>query len=108
MNYFFGSRADTTWVSAGPASTFPDLGEDIGNLIEPRQCGAQMRPGCKIFHVPKNDPSLAEEVVISASSLESPSSGDELLNQVLVFQYRGKFHAVDHVSVRTRLARLES
>ncbi|KAG5926647.1 hypothetical protein E4U53_003035 [Claviceps sorghi] len=102
MNYFFKSRPDTTWVSAGPASTFPDLGEDADNLIQGRQCGAgaqvQMRPGCKIFHVPRNDPALAEEVVIAATTtgLESPSSGDELLDQVLVFQYRGKFHAVDH------------
>ncbi|KAG6065116.1 hypothetical protein E4U30_005964 [Claviceps sp. LM220 group G6] len=96
MNYFFKARPDTSWVSAGSASTFPDLGEDLGNLIEARQCNALMRPGCKIFHVPKDDPSLAKEIVISATDLESPSSGDELLNQVVVFQYRGKFHAVDH------------
>ncbi|KAG6009950.1 hypothetical protein E4U21_000721 [Claviceps maximensis] len=96
MNFFLKSRPDTNWVLAGPASTFPDLGEDMGNLIEARQCDAEMRPGCKIFHVPKNDPSLAEEIAISTTSLESPSSGDELLNQVVVFQYRGKFHAVDH------------
>lgn len=103
MNYFFKSRPDTSWVSAGSASTFPDLGEDVGNLIEARQCNALMRPGCKIFHVPKDDPSLAKEIVISATDLESPSSGDELLNQVVVFQYRGKFHAVDHVSVAVAL-----
>ncbi|KAG5914507.1 hypothetical protein E4U42_000445 [Claviceps africana] len=103
MNYFLKSRPDTTWISAGPASTFPDLGDDnMGSLIQVRQCGAgaqmQTRPGCKIFRVPKDDPSLAEEVVIPATttSLASPGSGDDLLNQVLVFRYRGKFHAVDH------------
>lgn len=35
---------------------------------------------------------------VSPESLESPVVGDELKDQVLVFQYRGNFHAVDHVS----------
>ncbi|KAK2603767.1 hypothetical protein QQS21_004052 [Conoideocrella luteorostrata] len=96
MNFFFKSRPDTSWVSVGTASSFPDLGEDIGNLIESRLCDAHFRPGCKIFRVPKDNPSQTEEVFISPDSLESPITGDDLLNQVLVFQYRGKFHAVDH------------
>ncbi|QPG96930.1 hypothetical protein C2857_005502 [Epichloe festucae Fl1] len=96
MNYFFKSRPDTDWVSVGPASTFPELGEDTGNLVEARLCKARMQPGCKVFHVPKQDPSQAKEMILSADSLESSMTGDELLDQVVVFQYRGRFHAVDH------------
>lgn len=98
MNFFFRSRPDAGWISAGPASSFPNLGEDAGNLIQSRLCDAHLRPGCKIFHAPKEQPSQATEVFISTESLESPVVGDELTDQVLVFQYRGKFHAVDHVS----------
>lgn len=92
------SRPDTSWISAGPASSFPNLGEDAGSLIRSRLCDAQLTPGCKIFHVPKDQPSQASEMHVSPESLESPVVGDELKDQVLVFQYRGNFHAVDHVS----------
>lgn len=92
------SRPDTSWISAGPASSFPNLGEDADSLIRPRLCDAQLTPGCKIFHVPKDQPSQASEMHVSPESLESPVVGDELKDQVLVFQYRGNFHAVDHVS----------
>ncbi|KAK8929519.1 hypothetical protein VCV18_002182 [Metarhizium anisopliae] len=95
MNWF-RSRPDTSWISAGPASSFPNLGEDADSLIRPRLCDAQLTPGCKIFHVPKDQPSQASEMHVSPESLESPVVGDELKDQVLVFQYRGNFHAVDH------------
>ncbi|KAG6039078.1 hypothetical protein E4U41_003346 [Claviceps citrina] len=103
------SRPDTTWVSAGLASTFPDLGDDMGSLVEARRCnsnsnsnnnsndGHVRRPGCKVFRVPRDDPSRYEEIAIADDGLEEgQSSGDELLNQVVVFRYRGRFHAVDH------------
>lgn len=93
----FRSRPDTSWISAGPASSFPNLGQDASSLVQPQPCHANTTPGCKIFHVPKDQPSQASEVRVSTESLES-AAGDELKDQVLVFQYRGNFHAVDHVS----------
>jgi hypothetical protein len=99
MNFFFRSRPDVSWISVGRVSSFPNLGEDAGNLIQSRPCHDNLMPGCKIFHVPKEQQSSqSSEIHISPESLESPVTGDELKNQVLVFQYRGKFHAVDHVS----------
>ncbi|TWU73741.1 hypothetical protein ED733_001367 [Metarhizium rileyi] len=92
---FFRSRPDASWVSAGPASSFPNLGEDAGNLVRPRLCDAHLAPGCKVFHVPKEQPSQASEIHIAPESSQSVA-GDDLKDQVLVFQYRGKFHAVDH------------
>lgn len=35
---------------------------------------------------------------IAADALEPSDIGGDLKDQVLVFQYRGKFHAIDHVS----------
>ncbi|GAO18912.1 uncharacterized protein UV8b_02759 [Ustilaginoidea virens] len=92
----FRSRPDTSWVPVGPASSFPDLGEDTGSLLESRLCDAKLQPGCKIFRVPKDDPSKSEQVFLSSDDPEAPGRGDDLLDQVLIFRYRGRFHAVDH------------
>ena len=86
----------------GSVSSFPDIGEeDPRNLIQTRICDAKPRPGCKIFHIPKDAPSQAAEVEVPLDIIESPSHGEELTDQVLVFQYKGKVHAVDHVSSST-------
>ena len=135
------------WFSVGPASAFPDLGQDnddsdsngsngsdtggnskingngsgsvseSGALSFSRRCGdGSTRPGCKVFHVPRTDSSLRTEVGIAVSwdygngkgeQVGDGKDGDgddgmemqrDLTDQVLVFRYRGKFHAVDHVS----------
>jgi nitrite reductase/ring-hydroxylating ferredoxin subunit len=86
------SRTGTEWFSVGVASSFLDVGLDES---EPRLCGnhSDNAQGCKVFHVPKTDSSQRTEVEISADDLTL-----DLTDQVLVFQYRGKFHAIDHVS----------
>jgi hypothetical protein len=99
----------TEWFSVGVASSFPDAAPDVtqtGTELEsessdPRLCGNRgpdARPGCKVFHVPKTDTSQRTEVEVAADDL-----AQDLTDQVLVFQYRGKFHAVDHVSACTAL-----
>ena len=100
MNFFNNpfrapSRKGPDWFSAGLASSFPDLGLD-SEKGEARLCGSHGTngtPGCKVFHVPKTDISQRTEVDIQAGD-----TAQDLTDQVLVFQYRGKFHAVDHVS----------
>jgi len=127
------------WFSVGPASAFPDLGQDdddsdnngnngsdtggngringSGALSVPRSCGdGGKRPGCKVFHVPRTDSSLRTEVGVAVLADDGNGKGKrvrdgkdgdgddgkemqrDLTDQVLVFRYRGKFHAVDHVS----------
>lgn len=117
FSYFTApSRAGDKWFFVGRASSFPDLGQDeeeVGVLSQPRPCGGDnKRPGCKAFHVPQSDSSKSREVPIlvgeeddSASQQQASDIGDEsatdstkLEEQVLVFRYKGKFHAVDHVS----------
>ncbi|KAF5017816.1 hypothetical protein F66182_10230 [Fusarium sp. NRRL 66182] len=89
----FGSffRRGAEWTFVGHTSSFPDVDDDAGNLAKHRLCNAKSTPGCKAFYVPKEDPSSAAEVVVGDDGL-----GDPLTDQVLVFQYKGIFHAVDH------------
>ncbi len=96
--FWSSSRAAAKWLPAGPISDFPDVGTDDGNVIQSRRCDEKMQPGCKIFHVPKADVTQMSEVIIPAHTTQSPSSGAELQDQVVVFRYKGKIHAVDHVS----------
>jgi hypothetical protein len=96
MNWFRSPSGDA-WFSVGLASSFPDIGLDEvdGDLSQPRPCNSRDKPGCKIFHVPAANSSQRTEVSVTEGET---SSEEELKDQVLVFQYRGKFHAVDHVS----------
>lgn len=101
------SRAGDQWFSVGLASSFPDLGQDeeaVEALSKPRPCGGiESKPGCKAFHVPKTDSSKSKEVPVNPADgdtgVESSDIGPPPLEeQVLVFRYKGTFHAVDHVS----------
>ncbi|KAK4233201.1 hypothetical protein C8A03DRAFT_39110 [Achaetomium macrosporum] len=97
MNMFMNpfrapSRTGTEWFSVGVASSFPDV--SLESESEPRLCGkrgANAKPGCKVFYVPKTDTSQRTEVEIPAEDMTQ-----DLTDQVLVFQYRGTFHAIDH------------
>lgn len=91
------SRSQTGWFSVGATSSFPDVGLVEGSLSEVRGCGADLKPGCKVFHVPRTDGLQISEVPIKSGEAALSDLGD-LNEQVLVFQYRGKFHAIDHVS----------
>ncbi|KAK4039274.1 hypothetical protein C8A01DRAFT_16730 [Parachaetomium inaequale] len=94
LNPFRGpSRTGGEWFSVGVVSSFPDLGlDETESEPQPQLCGNQgAQPGCKVFHVPKTDSSQRTEVEIPPDD-----TVQDLTDQVLVFQYRGKFHAIDH------------
>ncbi|KFH45605.1 Rieske domain-containing protein-like protein [Hapsidospora chrysogenum ATCC 11550] len=101
MNPFnlFRPRPDSGgWFLVGLTTAFPDVGEDENNLSHPRLCtNTEVRPGCKVLHVPEEDVSQRSEVSVEADAqLEEAEVGDALKDQVLVFQYKGKFHAIDN------------
>ncbi|KAJ9157145.1 hypothetical protein NKR19_g3792 [Coniochaeta hoffmannii] len=83
LSFWAPSRADADWFHVGPASAFPNL------VSQPLLCKGDTTPGCKVFHIPKDNPSDGTEVPID-------DVGVDLKDQVLVFQFRGKFHAIDH------------
>ena len=99
FNPFRISRTAGDWFCVGPASAFPDLGDDRPLVSN---CAPDTKPGCKVFHVPGDDPSKSTEVAVA----NDPNNDDaaaaseigDMTDQVLVFRYRGKIHAVDHVS----------
>ncbi|KXH29114.1 Rieske domain-containing protein [Colletotrichum simmondsii] len=97
MNAFGGrSRSSAGWFFAGLDSSFPDLGTDESNLSDLRFCGTDLKAGCKVFQVRKSDPSRSTEVLLAPDVLNYAELEGDLKDQVLVFKFKGKFHAVDH------------
>lgn len=98
------SHPGDEWFFAGLASSFPDItdsNEKYFKLAWPQPCNAPQAPssdeaakvpGCKVFH-PITTPSTAKEIDMDTAVGEDAWVMRE---QVLVFQYKGKFHAVDH------------
>lgn len=96
FNPFSRSRGGDAWFRVGLASSFPNItGEDEDNIAHARPCGtdAERTPSCKVLQVPKEDSSRASEVRLSESG--APCEPGSLRDQVLVFQYKGKFHAIN-------------
>ncbi|KAL7920129.1 hypothetical protein ACQKWADRAFT_299437 [Trichoderma austrokoningii] len=91
-----GSQLGAEWFSVGLVSSFPDLGADDDNLTKYRTCNADLKPGCKVFLVPREDSLQSVEVAIREDGTLQRSDMRGLKDQVLVFRYKGKFHAVDH------------
>ncbi|VUC33964.1 unnamed protein product [Clonostachys rosea] len=98
------SRPDTSWHFVGQASAFPNVTSDkASSLTETYPCGGgreseqdSSATGCKVFFVSDEKDSDATPV-----DLNDPIKAVELKNQVLIFQYNGKFHAVDHSALST-------
>ncbi|KAF2024097.1 hypothetical protein EK21DRAFT_79465 [Setomelanomma holmii] len=86
------SRAGDAWFPAGTASSYPNV-DDSTRVAEQRKCLDKYTPGCRIFHVPREDSSKAVEVAID--DWKDSLSGDAK-DQVMVFQYKGKFVAINH------------
>lgn len=99
FNPFSRSQGGNAWFRVGLASSFPNItGEDDDNIAHTRLCGksTETAPSCKVFYVPKEDSSRANEVTLDDSG--TPSEPGSLKDQVLVFQYKGKFHAINQAS----------
>ncbi|KAJ2995165.1 hypothetical protein NUW58_g1358 [Xylaria curta] len=88
-------QSGDAWFFAGLTSSFPNLTESGADVLyEPQPCGSgETTPGCKVFGVPKSDAAQAQQ--IEGDEMTS-HNGVALQDQVLVFQYKGKIHAVDN------------
>ncbi|TLS22210.1 uncharacterized protein PpBr36_09974 [Pyricularia pennisetigena] len=99
-------RPESGWFCAGLASSFPNIDNSHeGALAEkdiPAPCEAAAGsttasiPACKVFRVPLSAGPRGNAEAEVVPLTEAAEEGADLRNQVLVFQYRGKFHAVDH------------
>ncbi|KAJ6104575.1 Rieske domain protein [Penicillium sp. IBT 18751x] len=78
------SRANAAWHPVGLASALPDLDLD--------KDAYRIAPRCKAFTIPKNEVNSEAKPPVEAD-IDMPG---DLKDQVLVFKYKGKIHAVDH------------
>ncbi|WPH03551.1 Rieske domain-containing protein [Acrodontium crateriforme] len=84
MNAFFGQRRSAaTWHSVGQVSDFPDASVESHDSRIARRCRA--------FTIPKQ-PDAAEPM----AQVEDIDQPGEMKEQVLVFKYKDKIHAIDH------------
>lgn len=74
-------------------SAYPDNTSEDGPLGQQRQCKDAFAPGCKVFHVPREDATGATPVKID----DWKDGEHDTKDQVMVFQFNGKFVAVNHV-----------
>jgi len=95
------TRSGSAWFFAGLTSSLPDIASQDGKLSDFRSCGQDLTRGCKAFSVSRSDSSHAVEM-----ELQDLAANLGLKDQVLVFQHRGKFHAIDHVSTLLSLLTL--
>ncbi|KUI67722.1 Rieske domain-containing protein [Cytospora mali] len=97
FNPFSRSKGGDAWFHVGLTSSFPNItAEDGESIAHMRPCGNDNAesPGCKVFYVPKEDSTRASEVTLDDSG--APPEAGGLRDQVLVFQYKETFHAINH------------
>lgn len=96
-------EAHSQWQFVGPASSFLDIEESDGaNLSQARKCDGGFRTGCKAFYISnesegETNSSHPKKGLLEADLDSASSPSADLKSQILVFKYKGKFHAVDHV-----------
>ena len=100
-------RGDT-WFCVGAASTYPDLtrsGEDVlADHLLPNISGCQSseaasstQRNCKVFLAPEKGDRAGQVVQLSDDPKDQLDASLRRGDQVLIFQYKGRFHAVDNV-----------
>jgi hypothetical protein len=86
-----------TSFSVGPASSFPNITESGSVTLSKQQScnNTSTAPGCKVFYAPNTD--NLEATQLSDDPKDQVNASLRRGEQVLVFQYAGKFHAMDNV-----------
>jgi hypothetical protein len=98
--------ARDAWFSVGLASSFPNITESTSvTLSEPQLCDGDdnVKQACRVFLAPNftyGDDSR-QAVQISEMPEDQVALSLRRGDQVLVFQYKGKFHAIDNVRAIT-------
>lgn len=91
------SMPQAQWYSVGHISTFPDIGFDEEDFSQSRLCNNTLKPGCKVFQLVSQEGDANTKSMVPIEALDSGEINKNFNDQVLVFQYRGKIHAIDHV-----------
>ncbi|KFA65137.1 hypothetical protein S40285_06520 [Stachybotrys chlorohalonatus IBT 40285] len=92
---FATSRHQNQWHFVGLASSFPNITTaDSEHLSAQYRCGEGFKPGCKVFSVPEKDADGKEG--IHEVDLDDTPDAALLKEQIMIFKYNGKLHALDH------------
>ncbi|PSR80121.1 hypothetical protein BD289DRAFT_441368 [Coniella lustricola] len=109
------NEADEPWLFAGLASSFPNINDSsepcfklswaqplppllpCPSLTTPPDIQPKA-PGCKVFHPKRNTTNTTTTTTLHEIDTDTAIGEDAWLmrEQVLVFRYKGRFHAVDH------------
>lgn len=88
---------EDAWLFAGPVSSFPNITPStaISRLSDALATSSgEAFPACQILQLSKDPSDKNADSTLLTPALAAGSVG--LVPQILIFQYRGKFHAVDH------------
>lgn len=103
-------RPGDDWFFAGLASSYPNITDSTKPYFklswpQPLPCrdsssspSEAAAPGCKVFHPPSTNLPTTSSTIVKEIDMDSAVGEDAWLmrEQVMVFRYKGKFHAVDH------------
>lgn len=102
---FIPSRRVDAWFFVGHSSSFPNttesgsviLADEVLSIDHQADLKTASRHGCKVFFAPeKGDPSTQAER-LSHDPKDQLNASLRTGEQVLVFQYKDQFHALDNV-----------
>jgi hypothetical protein len=88
------------WFHVGLASSFPNTTTSgTSTLSDKQSCneGNQENRGCKVFHAPSAGGGSPEAVELSSDPKDQAVASLRMGEQVLVFQYQNRFHAISNV-----------
>lgn len=98
------SQRGDPWFSVGLSSSFEDLTESNAVTLADEVASAchsgkdaTSRYGCKVFLAPDKGDRTSQATQLSDDPKDQLDSSLRKGDQVLVFQYKGKFHAIDNV-----------
>jgi hypothetical protein len=94
------SQRGDTWFSVGLSSSFPNITESGSvTLSDQQSCNGDdtSKNGCKVFFASDTDSKSKEATELSSDPKDQVTASLRRGEQILVFQYGGKVHAIDNV-----------
>jgi len=96
------AQTSTEWVLAGPASSIPNIDPSTASstrLYDQQPCdakGLKQSPGCRVLAFAQSSVNADTHAVSLMAPADLEMQSLSSLTEVLIFQYRGKFHAIEH------------
>jgi hypothetical protein len=94
------SQRGDTWFAVGLTTSFPNITKSGSVTLSDHQpCSGDdpPTPGCKVFFAPDTSDDNKVVTQLSNDAKDQVNASLRRGEQVLVFQYEGKFHAIDNV-----------